>query len=151
MKPSYPWVLFVERFWNYYFWFNFILIIDLLISSISQGSIMCDCPFLLCCLFYQNNFFSQQFLMILCITVISVVIALLFLIWLTWALVLSLTSLAKSLSILFIFLNNQLLVSFIIFIDFLFCIVFISSLIFMISFIQTLGFIFSFFFWLLLV
>ena len=151
MKPSYPWVLFVERFWNYYFWFSFILIIDLLIFSISQGSILCDCPFLLCCLFYQNKFFSQQFLVILCITVISVVIALLLLIWLTWALVLSLISLAKSLSILFIFLNNQLLVSLIIFIDFWVCIVFISSLIFMISFIQTLGFIFSFFFWLLLV
>ena len=114
MKPSYPWVLFVEMFLNYYYWFNFTLIIDLFYFLFLKVPLYVIVHFSCFVYFIRIHFFPQWFLMILCVTMISVVISLLFLIRLTWALTLSLISLAKSSLILFIFLNNQLLVSFII-------------------------------------
>ena len=85
--------------------------------------------------------------MILCIFVVSVVTSpFAFLILLVWALSLFfLMSLAKSLSILFIFSKNQLSVLLTFSIVFFVSISFISALIFMISFLLlTLGFVCSF-------
>ena len=80
--------------------------------------------------------YSQQSLMVLCVSVVSVVLSpLSFLICLFgFSLFFFLMSLAKGLSILFIFSKNQHLVSLIFYIIFLVSILFIPSLIFIISF-----------------
>ena len=83
--------------------------------------------------------------MVLCISAVSVVTSpFSFLILLIWALSLFfLTSLAKDLSVLFIFSKSQLLVSLIFSVVFFVSTSFISALIFMISFLLlTLGFVF---------
>ena len=89
-----------------------------------------DCPNC-CCIAIQ----SILLLIILCIYVVAVVISpLSFLILFIWAFSLFfLVSIAKNLSILFIFSKNQLLVSLIFSIVFLVCISFISALIHIIS------------------